>query len=85
MPGPRITDQEALARGRTGLKGDAICPVGGIIWGEVWRMGCGGDSRTPWRGKTRGKKTRHRQAGSADHGPIACCRVSRRMKIIRPW
>jgi hypothetical protein len=25
-------------------------------------------------------------AGSvADHGPMACCRVSRRMKIIRPW
>jgi hypothetical protein len=64
MPGFGITGQEARPRGRTGIsraQGDAIFPAGGIIWGKFWRMGCAGDSGTPWRGKTRSNKTRQRQ------------------------
>jgi hypothetical protein len=64
MPGPRLTGQEARpaeADRDIADPSDAICPVGGIMWGEVWRMGCGVDSGTPWRGEKRSNKTRQRQ------------------------
>ncbi len=77
IPEPGIACQEARPRRRTGIsraQGDAICPAGGIIRGEIRRMGCVGDSGTPWRGKTRGNKTRQRRV-----------RTVRVMRIMVPW
>jgi hypothetical protein len=41
--------------------GRAICPVEGIIWGKVRRMGFDGDSKTLWRAEARSDKIRQRQ------------------------
>ena len=40
----------------------------------------------PWAFEARSDKTRQRQRRAGpDHGPMACGRVSLRMKMSRPW
>jgi len=74
MPGPMITFQEPRReepdQGNS-VQRDAICPIGGVIWGKVGRPGCDGDSRTPWRAEARGDKTRQRQR--------------RAVRVMVPW
>ena len=63
-----------------------ICPVERVTWGKVRGAGCDGDSGTLWRSEARSDKTRQRQRRAGpDHGPMACGRVSLRMKMSRPW
>ena len=74
MPRAGITGQKARPEEPDRIsraQGDVICPAGGIIWGKILRMGCGGDSGTPWRGETRSNKTRQRRR--------------RTVRIMVPW
>ena len=59
--------------------------VGGVIGTEVKAVCCDGDNGTPWRAQGTREQDRAADACAADHGPIACCGVSLRMKISRPW
>ena len=68
MPRAGITGQKARPEEPDRIsraQGDVICPAGGIIWGKILRMGCGGDSGTPWRGETRSNET-HASTTDAD-------------------
>ena len=74
MVGLRITGEEGwLEEPEDDIagQGEAICLVGGIIWGKVWRMGCGGNSGTRWRTEAPINKTERRQR--------------RAVRIMVPW
>ena len=89
MPGPRITVQGVPPEEPEqdiAAQGEVFVRVERVTWGKVRGAGCDGDSGTLWRSEARSDKTRQRQRRAGpDHGPMACGRVSLRMKMSRPW
>ena len=62
-----------------------ICQVEGIIWARLGVL-VAMATANPLAFEARSDKTRQRQRRAGpDHGPMACGRVSLRMKMSRPW
>jgi hypothetical protein len=58
--------------------------VGVVTWVKLMAVNCIDNNGPPWRGGMRTNKTTVVVTCGADHGAMACCGVSMRMKTSRP-